>query len=225
MSISFETVGIVCGAIVSAGAALAGTYRYVIVPVRSFFKAGIETYETVQKELRANGGNSLRDMVARIDNRLLVNEVRARAMIEHIRMCAFEADRHGVWTFVSRELCRLLDCTPDQLLGHGWKAYVHPSCRDCVSEEWDDCVRQHRDFSVNFPLSSNMNVCLHSEAFVLKDPSGVAIGFIGSITPGSPASCPRDCLHCERQDARPRAASRIGPSVSREAPPLGDPEE
>lgn len=223
MSISFENIGIVCGAILSGGAVLAGAIKYVILPIREFLKAGYSTYEIVQKELKPNGGNSLRDAVTRIDNRLLINEVRGRAMLEHIRMCAFEADRHGLWTFVSRELCRLLDCTPDQLLGHGWKAFVHASCRDCVSEEWNDCVKQSRDFSANFPLSANLNVCLHSEAFVLRDPSGNTIGYVGAITPGKSSACPRDCLMCERNSAAPMASSRIGPKVTRET--LGDPEE
>ncbi len=103
--------------------------------------AGLDHVELVAKELKANGGSSLRDQVVAIRATVDLLEARQRATLEALETAIFEADGSGGWRFWNAALEDLMGVPPADLSGPNWKNLIHVEDRGSFLREWAAAVR------------------------------------------------------------------------------------
>lgn len=148
-------------------------------------------------ELKPNGGTSLRDAVNRIESRQIVFEQRQRAVLTDANVGVFETDARGEFVWVNRRLCRIMERTPDELLGAGWLNAIVGSQRDGIQKAWDSSIEDgrefHRGFSVLTPDNAEIPLQLHCVRMIDKE--GRVAGYIGFVTPNLPSfACSTPCV-------------------------------
>jgi PAS domain S-box-containing protein len=142
-------------------------------------------------ELKPNGGTSLRDAVNRIENRQIVFEQRQRAVLTDANVGVFETDESGEFVWVNRRLCRIMNRTPDELLGSAWLDAVIAPQRDSIEKAWETAVEDGREFHRAFTIATpdNTEVDLQLHCVRMTDKEGQVAGYIGFVTVNVSAGC------------------------------------
>lgn len=115
----------------------------------------IPEIKKMTKEFKPNGGKSLMDVLNRLENHLCHTDQKIRVMASCIGIAAFETDKLGLYTFVSKQWCDTTNLSIDQALGNGWVNILLEDDRDEVFKEWHSCITQNREFHFSTKLSSN----------------------------------------------------------------------
>lgn len=186
---TWDLLGKVFAALAGGGTFLYGCWRYGVRPIARFGKSVMQTFQNVEdisKQLRPNGGGSLRDGIDRIEMRLTAIEQRNRAVVLEVPYGVFEADASGSCLWVNRTFLRLTGRGLDEVLGSGWISAVAPEDRAAVSEEWAACIAQGREFSMNYDLVDldGHRVAVRTRALPLRAPTGTTspvFGYIGIV--------------------------------------------
>jgi PAS domain S-box-containing protein len=141
------------------------SYKHVWIPIVNFFKrlsSAIEKVSLLEKEFRSNGGSTLKDVVSRIEQQLIIihaymDKTRAKqeALFQFLGMgqdgfAFFESDKNGECIYASPKFCEITGLIEDEALGMGWISAIHNDDRDRVYNEWKTCVNQHRAFVLNY---------------------------------------------------------------------------
>jgi len=95
----------------------------------------------------------------------------------------FETDARGSCIFVNRQWCRIAGIVPEQALGKGWEAALHPDDSPLIEREWYDSVRNGRPFDLEYRFRNpegRENWVLGS-ATSLKGEDGGITGYLGII--------------------------------------------
>ena len=112
------------------------------------------------------------------------SEERFRVLAEVSPVGIFSCDTTGATTFVNRRWCELSGLTPDQALGDGWTAALHPDDRARVAEAWAEAVRRGESSAAEYrfvrPDGSVSWLVGHSRAHFHAD--GKLAGYVGTIT-------------------------------------------
>ena len=141
--------------------------------------------EEIQKEVRPNGGSSMRDVINRVEAMILIQDQRQRAMVADAEHGIFEADASGRCTHVNRTYCRLVGRTPQELLGYGWINSVAAEDRERVDREWAQAIAEEREFESEYtavtPDGEEKRVIARSVK--MSDMNGRAIGYFGTVKP------------------------------------------
>jgi PAS domain S-box-containing protein len=201
-----ELIGTALGAVLALaamGRLLVATARWLKPRIRTVFKSLVEFdsiesrlgdltktneklergIETLLAELKPNGGASLRDQMNRIELNLELNIERLRASKRDSDELVFEADADGKVIWANRTVLRVLNRTPEQVLGAGWVNIIPPRFREKVVERWDDSIREEREFEMEViwtkPDSTEFPVFVHSYRMV--DSKGRTLGYYGTV--------------------------------------------
>lgn len=147
----FESIAQIAGVIVVLAGASFTVGRFVVVRTWRGGKraialwrravAGLDHVETVAKELRSNGGGSLRDQVVAIRGTVELLEARQRAVSHAIPAAIFETDGAGGWKFWNAALEDLMGVPPSDLVGPNWKNLIHVDDRGPFLREWSAAIR------------------------------------------------------------------------------------
>lgn len=138
---------------------------------------------TVEKELTPNGGGSMRDLVGALAKQVRTGDARDRALFAHMEIAYWESDSHGDCVYASRELLRITGRTIDEYLGRAWVSGIHPAQRESVLEEWDACVRDQRDFAMDYSFvrPCGEEVPVRAEASIVRGAKGETVMFVGRV--------------------------------------------
>lgn len=186
-----QKAGIVAGAVMSVMAAS----KYILQPLKKKYKSVTGFYDTcsfISKELKPNGGGSMRDSVEAL--KLSIDAVlatvirldqRQKSFAHQSEKGIFESDLNGDFIFVNRMYCRMTGRSPEEAYGKGWKAFIAPEDREHVVAEWYECVKERRDFIMTYhyikPDLTKVKVNCHG--YLLKDVAGQTIGYMAFILP------------------------------------------
>lgn len=96
----------------------------------------------------------------RLENNLYHTNQKLQAIISRMGIASFEADKKGLYTFVSKQWFEFTGLTSDEAVGNGWLNSIHEDDRDEVFEEWENCIRQSREFNMKTTLSNSKVVCI-----------------------------------------------------------------
>lgn len=145
----------------------------------------IKGIEEIRKEIKPNGGTSIKDSINRIEARIINMEHVQSALRQDGPMGIFQCKINGQNIDVNRTYCRLLGCTREELLGFGWKNFLHEDGKHEYDEEWKDAFLDGRE--INFPtkLKSNNGKVIEAEirAYPITDISGEVVQYLGILTP------------------------------------------
>jgi PAS domain S-box-containing protein len=183
------------GTAAAALASIFGLSKYVYKPLRKKLVHLSEFYNNcsyMAKEMKPNGGSSLRDSVEGLKGSIdaILSTVvkldqRQVAISQHNDKGIFESDQNGDFIFVNRAFCHITKRTPEEAYGRGWKVFICPEEREAVTDEWYNCVKERRDFTMtfNYLLTDGSKVKVNCHAYVLKDAKAQVIGYMGFVVP------------------------------------------
>ena len=177
--------GVIIGAVIAA-------FKKVILPIWRFFKEYNEHKElllkcnenidAILKELRPNGGSSLKDQLSRIENSVDLLDVKVAAVALATNVGYWKSDANGKAIEVGRSLCSILGRTDSEIKGSNWVTIMHPNDREIVKSEWDSVVEDGRDFEMVYrfvkPDGSIQKVKGSAHAMFKDDK---LIGFFGTL--------------------------------------------
>lgn len=132
---------------------------------------------SVVKEVRPNGGNSMNDAVTVVRGEL-------RALLDADQGVArWSADRNGLLSWASKSYTRWTGANPTTLERHGWLSLVHPDDRDDVRDEWLTAIDERRGSSFRFRLSDGQGgwIGVYGEAAPILNPIGHVTGWLGTL--------------------------------------------
>lgn len=186
--IYIENAALVAGSIGSVAAFIYGVWKYIFKPIQTRWNIIEKTCNVVDKELgsKSNEDNeSLRSKIIRMDVRLMLCEARTRAAMQLSKIAHWESDKHGRCIFASKDLCDLSGYSAEQIKGYGWINMIPHDMRKKVQIEWEKCVKEERDFSMNYAYTHPEKgiIPVHGDAFIVRDNKGKMLGLIGIATP------------------------------------------
>ncbi|MDP1615970.1 PAS domain-containing protein [Phenylobacterium sp.] len=111
-------------------------------------------------------------------------EARVRAFIESLPQLMWVGAKDGAWVFASPQWRTFTGDGPDDALGDGWLASVHPEDCDAVAEAWRQAVQNALPFSPQFRLRRADGVWrwFHGRASPLRDEDGEVRRWFGSAS-------------------------------------------
>lgn len=176
----------------------------VLEPIRAHFKLVHESARAVKEnqsellqiksELTLNGGKSTKDIVLQLHKDLQVSGL-SLARLQGLVQAILSASKDGVWLadetggflWVNGWFAENIGWMPHEMEGFGWKNTVHPDCRQEVFLEWDTCLREHREFIMEFAYTTKNGekVAVAVRCTPMKHNTGnVIIGHVGFVHHG-----------------------------------------
>lgn len=175
---SSQILGYIAGALVALGT----IYAYVLKPPIKFLKQFINLLGKLDESLpvlmdishqfRPNGGNSLRDVIDRIERDIDASKARTKILLGMSKYGVYEADSSGNCTWVNRRWCEVAGLMPEEAMGNGWLTAIHPDDRVKVFAEWENSVKLGRDFDLVYRfknLHTGEVTLVHGHSTVIRD--------------------------------------------------------
>ena len=142
----------------------------------------------ISKELRPNGGTSLRDTVDLIDARQILQIERLKAISFDAPVGLKEFSPRGELIWCNRTYLRMVQRDYTELMGYGWINSVFLADRDRVRREWDEVVREGRNYETSYrevtPEGKTFTIAVR--ATVMRSNLKV-IGFMKTVMVVSPS--------------------------------------
>ena len=191
---SIETLGTLVGI---AGATIGGSYAFVskvIKPGYTLYKKHFGNLESIplladdvrwmKDQIKPNGGTSLRDLVDRIAIAQVVQGQVLNNMLALSSTGHFKTNREGLVVEVSRNLCRVMERSEQELMGNTWLSWIVNSDRDRVQAEWSNVIRLGREMDQEFKIWADGGAThtVRMKAMQLLGPDRQLVGYLGVMT-------------------------------------------
>jgi PAS domain S-box-containing protein len=173
-----QTLGYIAGSLVALGS----IYAYALRPPIKFLKEFINLLGKLDESLpilieishqfKPNGGNSLRDVIDRIERDIDASKARTKILLGMSKYGVYEADANGNCTWVNRRWCEIAGLMPEEAMGNGWVTAIHPDDRAKVFAEWENSVKLERDFDLVYRfknLHTGEVTLVHGHSTVIRD--------------------------------------------------------
>ncbi len=177
-------ISVIISAIAGAVAGIIKFYNSKIKPAVIFIKNQIELpdkIDAIYKEIRPNGGGSIKDVVNKLQASLTKVEKRQIAQYMYNEHPIVETSIEGKVTWVNRAYLRMLNTTFEEVEGSGWKNFIHPDDKARIFREWSEAVADKRDYKASFRFVSTdgNEIEVHSSTLAVGEQ-----GYISFITKG-----------------------------------------
>lgn len=173
---------------ISAGLGILGTmvwlWKKKIAPVHRQVKK-------IFAEASSNGGSSIKDTVARIDeivaeirDHLAANAHRMRTLLQADHKPVFETDATGQFIWINDAYVEMCGRMPYDIYQTGWLTHVAQEERADVNEEWAACVSQLRDFDAEYTICNhkkNESYRVRVRATLLRGLNDKVMGYLGTV--------------------------------------------
>lgn len=184
MGDQFGTVTSALGAISACATVLWGGLRYGRKAIRAaqHYRNSLDLVEKIHATLTPNGGSSLADRICRIEDMVVMEQQRRRAVAIATGIPFWEADERGAVTYVSPRCAELVGLSPEEIRGNGWVTAVHWDDQERVYEAWTNAVQQRRQFRSAHRFYHRNGTVVHVDAHGMPLFSGSDLkGFIGVL--------------------------------------------
>lgn len=158
-----------------------GSWRW--AAAKTFFCRVTNTCDLVEKELKTNGGGSLKDAISRVEYHTAGLSGKFQATMSHVSTPMWESDKDGNLTYANRAYVRLFGRDTHELQGMGWLTDVADSDRRQVEDDWNNAVENQRIFDRQFLIvtGDNRTIRVCAEAIPVFVPGRGAVGHIGAL--------------------------------------------
>ncbi len=149
---------------------------------------------------------------AAAERRLRRGEERFRRLADEAPVGIFETDADGSCLWVNDRWCEISGLPPEQAIGIGWLAALHPDDRDQMLERWTQGTanRAPRAFECRLRAPDGRVAHVVGRVAPLVDDQGVVTGFLGTVT---------DVSDRVRREREQRGLRRVATAVAAEAEP------
>ena len=171
----------------AAASALLATYTKLFKP---WYKRRVETrlaqqaaIKEIVATLKPNGGDSLFDIIARIEAKLDLLKYTTFGILDVSGLPFWHSDKEGACTYASLELAEVIGLDQSQILGNGWVAALHPDDRHSVFDEWVAAVKQQRRFSMRYRFvhRDGQVITVDAAGLPLFDARHEVAGYVGVL--------------------------------------------
>ena len=161
----------------------------------------------IKTELVNNGGQSLKDIIVRIEEKQIAIDAFLRAQLNIHNVAIVRTDASGKLFACNRAYQHMTGASLAEVQGDGWINVIHPEDRTRVKKLWQLAVEEQREFHEIIRFKNAEGLCFSANANVYKeiDALGKLRGYLGVITPLCEDECPfaEDCtLKCTHRDGR-----------------------
>ncbi|MFE4105736.1 PAS domain S-box protein [Almyronema epifaneia] len=120
----------------------------------------------------------------RTEARLRESEQRYASLAAAAPVGIFRADITGYCTYINDRYCQITGLTPEATARGGWQQGLHASDRDRVVAEWEQAVRSHRPFQLEyrFQRPDGTVVWVYGQFVAERNATGQVMGYVGTIT-------------------------------------------
>jgi PAS domain S-box-containing protein len=172
--------------------ALGAIYKYLFLPGKTFIKRILGLVESLEKtypiieqmarDFKPNGGNSLRDVIDRIERKSFLIDEKFKLFIDLEEIGVFETDSTGKYTWVSEKWMEITGQNTVEASNHGWLADVHPDDINNVTEQWEKAIAQARQFHMKYRVGENETAkSVETVALPIKNRANELVGYIGRV--------------------------------------------
>lgn len=139
--------------------------------------------QEVSKELKPNGGGSIKDQVRQIatDVKTICVERDATFLLSKEPM--FKNDERGYCILANNALCQLYGVSQEQMLGLGWLNYIIEEDKERIKEEWINVIETGTEISSYYTIINQVTdeeVPVKYRAIINKH-NGKIISAIGNV--------------------------------------------
>ena len=159
-------------------------------------KSRTEMHEKVNiilSELTPNHGSSLKDKINIIgdglnentkvtkENSEMLKTLRARQqwMLDMQKQPIFESDETGSCIWVNDTYSTLINRCKEEILGNGWKNFIHEDDRERVIDEWNSAIKEERSSQSSYKMISKDGTVYNVECYASKHKNN---GYTGRLT-------------------------------------------
>lgn len=141
--------------------------------------------EEVSKELKPNGGGSIKDQVKQIANDIKIIRVERDATFYLSKEPSFKSDGKGYYTSINYSLGQLVGVSESELLGLGWLNYIALEDKDRIWEEWENIIESGKEISLFYGIKNptTMEVIPVKCRAVINRDNDKILSVIGTIEP------------------------------------------
>lgn len=110
-------------------------------------------YDMVTKihhEINFNSGNSIKDIVSRIESRIARLEDNQRIVMNVQNIAFWESDDNGLVTYASPALCKLVGRSESEIMGNNWVSCIDPAEKEKVFDAWNFSVETKSPFDEEY---------------------------------------------------------------------------
>lgn len=108
----------------------------------------------VSKELKPNGGGSIKDQIKQIANDVKIIRIERDATFYLAKDPMFKTDGKGYYTSVNTSLCNLIGVNEQELLGLGWLNYISSEDKDRIIDEWENIIESGKELTTFYTLKN-----------------------------------------------------------------------
>ena len=137
-----------------------------------------KTLDIIAYEFKPNGGNSLRDVINRLEKHTIISEKKMHSLINAHETAMYETLADGTVKWVSKRWLEITGLTLDEAIGYGWINSIHESDRSNVQQAWQKAIEEKRDFQISYRTQSNKFVNSKATPVITNK---VPIGWIGIV--------------------------------------------
>ena len=166
------------------GGALLWLHKKVIKPTVVNFNRWQDAIDKMALEFKPNGGTSIRDSLNRLEQSVAKLRGISKVILLDNEEGIFETDATGKCVYVNRTYEKITGRSFSELEGDGWHIVIHPVDAARVTYEWDTCIKQEREFNMEFQyrLPNGDAIPVRVIALPIKDPSAktpTVMGYLG----------------------------------------------
>lgn len=147
--------------------------------------------DAILKELKPNGGESLRDAINRIEkhqkmqsNEFQLLKKRSETRDEINLIANFETDKNGECVWANKHYLNIVGLTLPEVLGNGWANAIADKDREYVFKEWNAAIEYKRDFHLKFHYKNNKDDTtfpVKVDALLVTNNIGEVVGWLGYV--------------------------------------------
>jgi PAS domain S-box-containing protein len=111
------------------------------------------------------------------------SEAQFRTLFTAVPVGIFQADIQGNCLFANPKCLQLMGLSDQAAQGQGWLNAMHPSDRQQIFSEWDEAVKNQRDFTAEHRFitsTGQVNWC-SSSVIAAYDQAGKVMGYLGTV--------------------------------------------
>lgn len=141
----------------------------------------------ISKELKPNGGGSIKDQVKQIANDVRIIRIEKDATFHLAKEPMFKTDDKGYYISCNSALCSLVGVSEQELLGLGWLNYISLEDKDRIWEEWENIIESGKEISTYYTIKNPISlelVPVKCRAVINRNGDNV-VSIIGTIEKAS----------------------------------------
>lgn len=149
------------------------------------------TVANISKELKPNGGSSLKDQVTDLHKSTKIILNRQRWILENRDEPIFESDENGNFKWVNEAFIRLTDKLFKDLENNNWINAVCEKMRDEVDHQWKTAIKNKRNFEHQIVFVDSKNRAFSAKCIAIRQDDNQYIGKLVSVceVPDEEKSC------------------------------------